>query len=123
MISQPEASEEMTEQIENYVVELERIEEEAPRYDATYHVKPDVEHTPISEKQIAMSKAHGEVREDIGDLDFVPTMTSVAEDRTPEGVYSVMVTVAAEVKKKTFERAEEVYVVESGNKTHEWCQS
>lgn len=109
-----EMTPEKEQMITNHLKERDRLEKEAPRYDVEYYIE-------ASDKQKAIMKAHGLLMDDLGDKDHVVIMTDVNSFSAPDEKYGVMITVAAEVRKQSFEGEEAVHLVDSGNKHYLWC--
>lgn len=109
-----EMTPEKEQMLDNYQRELERIESEAPRYDVEYYIDADSD-------QEAVMAAHEALRQSLQGFDYVTVTTTSNQESAPEDRFGVMITVAAEVRKHSFESAEAVYLADSGNKHCLWC--
>lgn len=101
-------------EIDEHIQERNRLEEEAPRYDVEYYVDAD-------DDRDAVMKAHGLLMDDLGEKNHVVITTSVNDFSAPGDQYGVMITIAGEVRKHTFEVAEAAYLADGGNKHYLWC--
>jgi hypothetical protein len=92
--------------------EMERIEREEPRYDVEYDVKSNSDSDKVME-------AHGLLNDDLDGQNHVPITTTV-ENRDGG---TVMITVAAEVKKSVFDNCKAVWLVDPRSKHQLWCET
>lgn len=106
---------------EKYSEEMERIEDEAPRYDVEYQINylPESDSEKEFERRAVM-KAHSFLNDDLDYQNHVPVRTSI-DTESFDCEASVMFTVAAEVKRSVFEKAEAAYLVDPRESHWLWC--
>lgn len=120
----PGLTDEQLAEAERTKAKLEQIENDAPRYDVEYHVSTPKDTGLLSdwEGQVAMA-AYGMLNSDLDNQIHVPIRTTVDKEHSPEGVVSVMITVAVESKRMVFDegKAEWSILVDPREKHWMWC--
>ena len=122
--TEPELSEEQIEKAKEAKRQMEEIKETAPRYDVEYHVNDTGRSGPLDDSdEKAVMTAHGMLNSDLDGQAHVPINTTIDREHSPEGVISVMITVAVNAKRHTFEdgKAKAAWLADPRSKHWLWC--